>query len=285
MSNLAPILAALDFAETHLKEKVAVADMARAASYSLYHFCRVFNRVVHHSPYDYLMRRRLSESARELVETDRRIIDIALDYQFSNPESYSRAFKRMFDLQPSQWQRQGILDPRFLMARPTRAHLQRRSQGTSLQPALGVRQAFRVAGVMTLLRDEPAVIDQLWDVLAQELEGVGNRVQPERYYGIVHYPERWLEHGVFYMAGVEIESPEVVGASLVVRTIPQLAYARFVHKGRFCDRGLTLDYAYQTWLPKSGKRLACPLEIECYGPEVGSAEDEGLEREIYIPIE
>ena len=103
MSHLTAICRAVDFVEDNLTEVITVADMAAAASYSLYHFSRTFNHVVHHTPYDYFMRRRLSESARQLAETDRKIIDIALDYQFNNPETYSRAFRRMFGVQPSRW--------------------------------------------------------------------------------------------------------------------------------------------------------------------------------------
>jgi AraC family transcriptional regulator len=97
------IFNAIEFVETNLTEEMTIADMADAVFYSLYHFCRMFNGIVHHTPYDYLMRRRLSKSARELIETDKKIIEIAFDYQFNSPETYARAFKRMFDMQPSQW--------------------------------------------------------------------------------------------------------------------------------------------------------------------------------------
>ena len=40
--SLAAICRALDFVEANLREEIAVADMADAAGYSLYHFCRTF---------------------------------------------------------------------------------------------------------------------------------------------------------------------------------------------------------------------------------------------------
>ena len=92
MSSVATMIQAVEFIEAHLREDIAVADISDRVSYSLYHFCRMFNRIVHHTPYDYLMRRRLSESARELVETDKKIIEIAFDYRFNSPETYSCAF-------------------------------------------------------------------------------------------------------------------------------------------------------------------------------------------------
>jgi len=52
------ILAALGYIEQHLCEPIMVSDIARAAGYSLFHFIRTFNKIVRHTPYDYLMRRR-----------------------------------------------------------------------------------------------------------------------------------------------------------------------------------------------------------------------------------
>jgi AraC family transcriptional regulator len=293
MSNITAIFEAVEFIEAHLREEISVADIADAVGYSLYHFCRTFNGVIHHTPYDYLMRRRLSESAQELIETDRRIIEIAFDYQFNSPETYSRAFKRMFGTQPNQWRKQGIADRRFLMSSLTLAYIQHINKGDYLKPVMEERDALRVAGVMTLVKDDRTVMAQqcaqqcarLWEILAQELEHMGNEGELGDYYGIVSYPTGWSQHGFFYMAAVAVEGAETLGASLVVRTIPSSKYARFVHKGPAKDLGLTLDYIYQTWLPRSGEHLACPLEIEHRGQDFRDSDDQDSERVIYIPIQ
>ncbi|MBN1978428.1 MAG: AraC family transcriptional regulator [Anaerolineae bacterium] len=280
MSQIASICRAVDFVEAHLKEEIAVADMADAAGYSLYHFCRTFNGLVHHTPYDYLMRRRLSESARELLETDKRIIDIAFDYCFNSPETYSRAFKRMFGVQPSQWKEQGRLDRRFLMSPLTPEHLEHVNEGEYLRPVLEERDAFRVAGLMTLVDDGGGAIPRLWEVLAQELKNA----EDAEYYGITWYPAGWEESGVFYMAGIEVEAMDSVNPALVVKSIPPLKCARFTHRGSRSDLRFMLDYIYQAWLPKSGEHLAYPLEIACYGRDMSAAWQDA-ESEVYISIE
>jgi AraC family transcriptional regulator len=278
--SLTAICRALDFVEDNLREEIAVADMADAAGYSLYHFCRTFNSLIHHTPYDYLMRRRLSESARELVEADKRIIDIAFDYRFNSPETYSRAFKRMFGTQPSQWKEQGRLDERFLMSQLTREYLEHINEGHCLKPVLEERDAFWVAGVMTLVEEGGEAVSRLWEVLARELK----TIEGAAYYSITWYPAGWEKDGLFYMAGVEVEAMDGVNPALVVKAIPPLKCARFTHKGSRGDLQLTLDYIYQTWLPKSGERLAYPLEIACYGQGMGAAWRDA-ELEVYIPIE
>jgi AraC family transcriptional regulator len=274
---------AVEFIEANLKEEIGVADMAEAVTYSLYHFCRVFSQVVHHSPYDYLMRRRLSECARELLRTEQKITDIAFDYQFNSHETFSRAFKRMFKMQPNQWKRQGTLDRRCLLSKPTLAYLEHLDQGDYLNPVFVEKNTLHLAGVISLVKDDKTVVAELWKILAQALAGIKNSLKPPRYYGLTWYPPRG--EGCFYMAATEIEAPVVSHPVLVVKTVPPGPYARFIHRGPTETLPLTLDYIYQTWLPKSGRSLAHPLELESFGEDFCSFDQKIFQREIYIPIE
>ena len=283
MSQLDSIYAAVEFIEANLKQAIRVADMAESVSYSLYHFCRTFNATVRLTPYDYLMRRRLSESAQELVQSDRKIIDIACDYGFNNPETFSRAFRRMFGMQPTQWRKRGLIEKRCLMPRFSLAYLEHINQGGFLKPALVKKESFKVAGVMALVEEDRAVTEKLWKILAQEIERMG--IKPENYYGIAWYPQGWQESGYFYLAGIEQPSRDISSSVLVVRSMPRSKFARFIHKGLSTDLSYTLDYVYHTWLPKSGERLAYPFELEEYGGDFGARDHEEAERGICIPIE
>jgi AraC family transcriptional regulator len=301
MPDLAQIAQVLDYVEDHLQEAITVADMAQAVSYSLYHFCRSFNEATHHTPYDYLMRRRVSEAARALLETDRRILDIAFDYQFNSHETFSRAFKRMLGLQPSQWRRQAQADPgqqvARLMPRLTLAHLEQIDKGPYLRPVVEDRDAFEVAGVMTPLPDKASgvatrVIRALWARLIWELERFESTIAPGQYYGLVYYPAEYEAGGCMYLAATEIPTrsgsrlaPALTGTALAVKTVPAMTCARFFHKGCRRDLALTLDYIYHTWLPKSGRSLSLPWIIEGYGPVLPVTEDDTSEMALCIPVE
>ena len=80
---------------------------------------------------------------------------------------------------------------------------------------------------MTLLKDYKRNIISLWELIIEELKGIKNRVQPEKYYGIVWYPTDWENRGYFYMAAMEIESPDLSNPALVVKTLPAFNYTRF----------------------------------------------------------
>ena len=273
--QLRAIHAAIQFIEGHLREEISVADIAAAAGYSLYHFIRTFNQCVHHTPYDYLMRRRLSEAARDFLVSKSRVIDIALDYQFNNHETFSRAFRRMFDTSPSQWRANGSIPRRLLMPALTLAHLEQIKAGDFLRPVLVEWEMIHLVGLMIQGRGQ---LPQLWTSLGQALEGIPIKHEVCTYFGVTAHPQNPAGSS-FFLGAVEIASPENIPPTLVSQTLPAGSYARFIHRGTDKNLPLTLDYIYHTWLPKSDYRVAHPIEIECFGAEVET------ERVVYIPIE
>ncbi len=142
--NVVSIARAIEYIEQNLREAITMAQIAEAACYSLYHFCRMFNSITHYTPYEYLMRRRLSEAARDLVDTDKKIIEIAFDYEFNSPETFTRAFKRMFGVQPRQWRKQGRIPPRLLMPPLTEDYLRHLNQDEALKPVIVKKHSNRL---------------------------------------------------------------------------------------------------------------------------------------------
>ena len=286
MDDVGLMVRALDFIEDHLREPVGVADMAEAVSYSLYHFCRTFKAATHFTPYDYLMRRRIAEAARELLKSDRKIIDIAFDYQFNNPETFSRAFKRVMDMQPTQWRKQGAagdrragdrLTARQIMPRLTAEHLEHLQRGGPWRPAIDVRPSLNLIGVMTLGDDVSAV----WDRLRRELAACDLADAGGDFYGWI-----WCaaDGGVTAtMAALVDPGASTEACALVAKTLPAYTYLRVTHRGTARDLALTLDYAYHTWLPQSDYRTAMPWYVEHYGATPGRPSD-GV-WDIYLPVE
>lgn len=95
------------FIESHLTASFTVEDAAREAGYSYYHLNRQFSAVLGESVGSYIKKRRLSHAARELIYTERRIIDIALDHGFESSEAFSRAFKAVYHTSPAGYRKTG----------------------------------------------------------------------------------------------------------------------------------------------------------------------------------
>lgn len=281
MLDLQAIARAIDFIEENLRQPITVAEMADAVSYSLFHFSRTFSQATHHTPYEYLMRRRLAEAARALCHTRRQIIDIAFDYQFNNPETFSRAFKRVFGVQPSQVRRCADPAARYLMPQLTLAHLVHLHKGPYLRPVLQPLGPLLLAGVMTPVDDDlPASITRLWEIFGKtHVRSQEQGAHPDRY-GVFIDAADWSGGIGLYLAAVAVDEPKLVSPAWIEKRIPASQAVRFIHKGPTTDLPLTFDYLYHTWLPRSGVRLAYPWIIEHYPADLA-----GDEREVVVLIE
>jgi AraC-like DNA-binding protein len=105
MNNNESIEKSIEFIEDNLMERISLEDLAKRTFLSKYHYHRVFHELVGETVMEYVRKRRLTEAAKELVETNAKIVDVALKYQFSSQEAFSRAFKRMFKVSPGEFRK------------------------------------------------------------------------------------------------------------------------------------------------------------------------------------
>lgn len=92
----------LSYIERSLCRDIGVRDVADSVSYSQFYFSREFTRYTHQSVYDYIVKRKISESYKRLFREKIRIADLAFLYGFQSHEVYTRAFKKVFHELPSE---------------------------------------------------------------------------------------------------------------------------------------------------------------------------------------
>ncbi|MBL4787497.1 MAG: helix-turn-helix transcriptional regulator, partial [Kordiimonadaceae bacterium] len=78
MSYIEQINRAIDHIESNLLDALTIADTAKEAGLSYWHFQRIFAATVGDTVTDYICSRRLSHAALRLVTSNDRVIDIAL---------------------------------------------------------------------------------------------------------------------------------------------------------------------------------------------------------------
>ncbi|MFP4418523.1 MAG: helix-turn-helix domain-containing protein [Chitinispirillaceae bacterium] len=94
---------AVDYIEQNLTCPLDLRQIAGEVFYSPYHFHRLFRMVTGQTVKSYIRKRRISEAAIELVQTDKKMVELAFDYGFSSNEAFTRAFRRFFFLSPSDY--------------------------------------------------------------------------------------------------------------------------------------------------------------------------------------
>ena len=93
---------ALRYIEENLADDIDMTEVARLAYCSEYHLKRMFSFLAGITLSEYIRRRRLTLAAFELTNSDVKIIDIAVKYGYSSPDSFTRAFQSMHGLTPSE---------------------------------------------------------------------------------------------------------------------------------------------------------------------------------------
>ena len=93
---------AIDYIEEHLTEDLDYERIAAQSFSSACHFQRTFSILCGFTLGEYIRNRRLSLAGRELLETDAKVIDVALKYGYESPDSFARAFQKFHGILPSE---------------------------------------------------------------------------------------------------------------------------------------------------------------------------------------
>ena len=88
------------YIEKNLTEKIDYKILSRILAVNEYTLHRVFLFVTNMSISEYIRKRRMSMAAIDLMNTNLRIIDVAVKYQYDSATSFARAFKKMMGFNP-----------------------------------------------------------------------------------------------------------------------------------------------------------------------------------------
>jgi len=102
-NNIEKVIAAIDYIENHLSDKVDLELVAEAVHYSKYYLHRIFTKTVGLTVHDYVKRRQLTEAAKLLVFSDKPIIEIAFIAGYESQQAFSDIFKLMYKKSPGQY--------------------------------------------------------------------------------------------------------------------------------------------------------------------------------------
>jgi AraC-like DNA-binding protein/ligand-binding sensor protein len=97
------VLKAREYIENHKNEELSLADVAKAAGASVFHFCKVFHKATGLKYTDYVARVRLEDARTRLLNPNLRVSEIAYDVGFQSLTQFNRTFKRVFRQSPSEF--------------------------------------------------------------------------------------------------------------------------------------------------------------------------------------
>ena len=98
---------ALDYIELHICDNITQGEIAQAACISVSALQKVFRCTFGYSIKEYIVKRKMTMAAEDVLNGTEGLMEIALRYGYSTLESFSRAFRKVNGVLPSDYRKQG----------------------------------------------------------------------------------------------------------------------------------------------------------------------------------
>ena len=145
MEYEAMLQSVLDDIDSRISENIRADELARAANYSICHFCRVFMALTGTPVMNYVTRRKLEYALCDLSQ-GKRILDVAVKYGFETHAGFTKAFKKHFGHPPSLHRLHVLAEH---PGRATVRSVQSKYGGINMQVQSREIQPFAVVGVIS----------------------------------------------------------------------------------------------------------------------------------------
>ncbi|RKQ33989.1 AraC family transcriptional regulator [Oceanobacillus halophilus] len=288
MDSLKDMNEAIQYIEDNLINEISFREVARRARCSEYHFKRMFSFLAGVSLSEYIRRRRLTLAAFELKDSNIKVIDIAIKYGYSSPDSFTRAFQSLHGITPSEARNSN----KSLKAYPRMTFQLSIKGGNEMNYRIVEKEAFSIVGVMKrvpiVFEGENPEITKMWKMLDMEkidrLKELSN-IEPS---GLIQASTNFSEGRMEEKGGLDqyigVATTNACPEEFSQLKVPALTWAVFESVGPF-PKTLqeTWGRIYSEWFPSSNYQLA-------EGPEILWNESKDIESptfksEIWIPVQ
>ena len=109
MDNKSAICALIGHIEKNIKHKPDYLEMERILGFSYRHIRSIFKDIAQISLSRYILTRKIANAAFDIRHSEKSITDIAFEYEFTNPDTFTRAFRRETGMNPSMFKKSGHL--------------------------------------------------------------------------------------------------------------------------------------------------------------------------------
>jgi AraC family transcriptional regulator len=269
----------LDYIEENLQGRISLEELAELACFSPFHYHRVFHFLVGESVMDYVRKRRLTHAAIRLLNTDEKVIDIALDLGFQYQESFNRAFKKFYGVSPRQYRNTTFIP--ISLHQKAYLNMSRFTGGISMEMKLVTKPAFNIIGYELKTRNTDGEnnleIPKFWQHYIQN--NLGSKIpNPLNRNELGLCTDYNMTTGEFvYMIGMEVEEGTPVPEGMSYRSFPEMEYAIFTTPKATEENFVqsiqqTWVEVFSKWFPDSGYEHQGSFEFElyderCYGKD------------------
>lgn len=283
------IIETIDYIEENLYNKISLDDISVHTGLSKYYLHRIFKSLTGESIIEYVQGRKLTSSINELINSNKRIIDIALDYGFDYEQSYIRAFKKTFGCTPLKVRSYKTSLSLVLKEKININDILSLGNSVTYTPHFVFKQKFNLVGIKHKILSKSG--DKSANAYGRDFfynhkDKITNAINSEEYFGFTD----WSSDGfIYYIPSTQVSDLNNIPEGMTSISIPAHKYVvfrivGFFHPDNLNNRhlGRLLVQLYRKWIFKSGYEFADTFRFEYIDNSI--SKDNYCELYVFQPI-
>lgn len=277
----------IDYVEDHLLEDINIDDIAGKVYMSPYYLMKGFSIVCGYTISEYIRYRRLYLAALDIVNKDMKVIDVAYEYGYDTPESFTKAFSRFHGVPPMQMKNSLFKIKPFL---PLTIEISVKG-GDDMNYMIEKKESISLIGYQKRFCMESAMkeIPDYWCEVKKNYETGKNSNDIQNMInecGIGSYAvcigDAKGENLIYMIAGKY--DGRKIPEGFFTYEIPAIEWACFKCKGPLPEALQTVNNkVFREWLPGNPEfEIAANLNIEWYSD--GDTDSQDYKSEIWVPV-
>lgn len=280
-----------EYIEVNLLEELDLNDISENVNISKFHLLRIWKGATGTGLMEYVRRRRMACSIKDLISEYNSIEFISSKYSFGCAHTYSRLFKELFGTNPAKWRKHP--SPLSITDRFNADFMNKAGKGLMSFHSITVLPAFRIAGYEFVLDTEENEKSQLAtkngiDFFYHHRLQIANPVNKDTYIGFSSIPSEDATFS-YYQPSLMIDQNSILPPGMKTRHIKTYKYGVFKYMGPHSPEELSSitlkeiwDYIYGTWMPTIEFELEEIFHFEYV--DYSKCNKHYCECELYYPI-
>jgi AraC family transcriptional regulator len=277
---------ALTYIEENLENDIDMAEIAKIARCSEFHFKKMFSYLAGITLLEYVRRRRLTMAGFELKGQHMKVIDVAIKFGYHSPDSFAKAFYQLHGINPSEVNKTG----KSLKSFPRMTFQLTITGGSELNYRIEKKEAFTIVGIkeripLVYKGENPAITEMLTKITGDvysKLKSLANVEPLGGYSASFNIRERENEEKaeLDHLIGVATTKKDLLGLDSL--HVAASTWVIFTVLGNPANIQEVWGRIYTEWFPSSNYQVVEGSEILFTDRDSSSP---NYKSEIWIPVE
>lgn len=273
------ILKVMIYIEKNIDQDLTIAELAKIACYSPFHFNRVFQAVVGQTVFQYIKKLRIHRAAGRLRYTNQPVTEIALDTSYDTPSAFTKAFKQFMGTSPKRY-------------RAMHTAINKMTKKIKMLPMIypeKIETNFPDLNLLFIKTHKNHIKSpwEAWPSMINFIHENYSNPSPMRYFGIyhdaLHLPGKdKLQYDTAIFTPSKIKEKDTINRKLLKGG----KYAIFTYVGPYQGLEEIFNRVFLKWLPDSQENLDESRSVFCeyFNLEFLSTDPQKLVTKLYVPL-